>query len=313
MAVALVALGVFLATLPALSQRTSRTLHPSEWSRLAAGSLIIGAAIFEVGLALLATPTVLRWLGVEALAAACGRVVGPLIPVGDVGGWSAAASFVVTAGLGIRGLRSARAAAADAWIELEIGAHRVEHGVHIVVVPTERLLAYSISSPTPQIVVSEGLVSQCRPDELDVIVAHERAHLTHGHHRLLSLAAAARAALSWWPPTARTHRLVCAGLERWADASAAGHEQARRSCLSDVLERIATEPSPIAAAGLSSAALTAERIAALTQPIAGDHVLQRVLYVPGAVIGVASVFAFAVWVSQAQVVLALAGRCPLPS
>ncbi len=313
MAVALVGLGAFLVSLPALCRRGGRHLRPSEWSRLAAGGLIVGATVVEVGLALLAAPTVLRWLGVEALAAACGRVVGPLLPFGDAGGWIAAAGLAVTVGLGVGALRASRAAASSAWIEPEIGIHRLKDGADIVVVPTDRLLAYSVVAPTPQIVVSEGLISRCRPDELDVIVAHERAHLTYRHQRLLALAAAAKAALIWWPPTARTHRVVCASLERWADETAAGDEQDRRRCLSSVLERVATEPSPAAVTALSTAALTAERIDALAEPVSASHVMHRMLYIPGAVVGVASLFAFAVWLSQAQLVLALAGRCPLSS
>lgn len=314
MAVALIALGAFLATLPALCNRAGRRLRPAEWSRLSAGGLIAGATIVEVGLALLAVPTVLRSFGIDALAEACIRVVGPLVPFGDSGGWAAAAVLVATVGLGLRGLLRARASMKRVWIEQLVGTHQLaDDGIDIVVLPTHRTVAYSVHAPTRQIVVSEGLAAACCADEFDVVVAHERAHLVLGHHRVLGWAAAAKAALAWWPPTIRSHQVVCVALERWADETATSGQQSRRSRLGNVLARIATEPTPPAVPALSAKSMTAERIAALSVPAPPIRPLYRLLYVPGGAAGLAAVFAFSVWLSQAQFVLALAGRCPFTS
>ncbi|HEX2063632.1 MAG TPA: hypothetical protein VHE80_04335, partial [Acidimicrobiales bacterium] len=107
MAPALVAAGLLLLALPASCRRVGRRLVAREWSRLCLVALIAGALLLEAGLVLLAAPTVFRALGVAALAEACGKLLGPLMPLGTVGGWAAAAlAAAVAAGqvtLGVDG------------------------------------------------------------------------------------------------------------------------------------------------------------------------------------------------------------------
>ena len=317
MALALVVFGLLMASLPALCRRGGRQLRPNEWARLSAGGLMGGVVVVEVGLILLAVPTALRAAGVEALAAACGRVVAPLIPFGEIGGWVSAGLALLTAAQAIRELRRVRRARAVAWVEPCIG-ERVDDGsgIEIVVVPGDAMLAYSVSYPSPQIVLSSRLVTALNADELDVVVAHERAHVRLGHHRTLSTAAVATAALGWWPAASRSCRVVSTAHERWADDVATGHDVERRRRLGRVLEHVALDRVALPAVPFSPAHAIAERIAALAASVSPRSsspltALRVALYIPGGFAAAGAVGVFSVWVTQAQFVLALAGRCPL--
>lgn len=50
-----------------------------------------GAATLDLATILYATPTVLRAVGVPALAMTCDRLIGPLVPGGALAAWAAAA------------------------------------------------------------------------------------------------------------------------------------------------------------------------------------------------------------------------------
>lgn len=316
MALALVVFGLLMVSLPALCRRGGRQLRSYEWARLSAGGLVAGVVVVEVGLILLAMPTVLRAAGVEALAAACGRVVAPLIPFGEIGGWISAGLALLTATQALRELRRVRRARAVAWVEPCIGESVDDaSGIELVVVPGDAMLAYSVSHPSPQIVVSSGLVAALGADELDVVVAHERAHVRLGHHRTLCATAVAAAALCWWPTASRSRRVVSTAHERWADDVATGLDAERRRRLGRVLERVALDGVALPAVGFSPAHTIAERIIALAAPESprsslAPTVLRVALYIPGGLAAAGALGVFSVWVTQAQFVLALAGRCP---
>lgn len=317
MALAMIVFGLVLVSIPGLCHRAGRRLRSSEWARLSIVGLVAGAIVFEFGLVLLATPTVLRAVGVEAFAAACSRVVGPLIPFGDLGGWISASMAVLTALLAVREVRRTSHAESVAWIEPCVGEHRHDGaGFELVVLPVEASLAYSVSSPTPQIVVSSGFAARLNADEFEVVLAHERAHLRLGHHRRLCAGAIAGASVAWWPPAWRSHRVARIAHERWADDEATGDDATRRRRLASVLERVACDPPPLAAMALSPLYTVAERIVALNRAATGNlarpsAALRVALYIPGGILGAAALGAFSVWITQAQFVLALAGRCPL--
>lgn len=316
MALALVVFGLFVSALPTLGRRAGRRLRAREWAQLSVAGLVVGVAMVEMGLVLLALPTMLRSLGVEAFAAACGRAVAPLVPFGQVGGWAAAALAAVTAVLALRERRRLARTRARTWIERGIGEHhRDQTGIEMVVLPTSEWVAYSVASPSPQIVVTSGLVSALTDAELEIVVDHEKAHLRHGHHQVLCVAAVAAAALVWWRPASWSGRVVSTAFERWADEATVGADTRRRLRLVRVLGHLALAP-PLPAVALSPAHTVAERIRALetcgsprSRGIPG--LVRAVLYLPGAAAVVAATGALSVWVTQAQFVLALAGRCPL--
>lgn len=308
MASALVAAGLLLLALPVAARSVGRRIPSPEWARLCVAALFGGVLLVEVGLVLLAAPTVLRALGVPALAQACDRLVGPLTPLGATGGWTAALLAVLGATAAVQGWRRADAQVRGLGIERCLGTHHPAEGYEFVVLPTAEPVAYSVDHPAPQVVVSEGLLDTLAAPEVDAVVAHERAHLRLGHPRLLLGTAAVRHALRWWPPARGSHAVLRLALERWADDEAT-FDSAAREHLRAALVALASADHGDAVAAFSLADATLERIEALEGVPRAPVGLHALLYAPGLAGGLVALAATASWASQARLVLGMAGRC----
>jgi hypothetical protein len=77
--------------------------------------------------------------------------------------------------------------------------------------------AYAIPGRPGRIVVSTGMLAALAPEEQQVLLAHERAHLAHRHYLFVAAAQLAAAANPLLRPFADT---VTFTVERWADESA---------------------------------------------------------------------------------------------
>ena len=309
MAPLLLAGGLVLASLPAVLRRLGRRLGPAEWARLCLTALVSGAALVELGALLWAAPTLLRAMGVPALAMACDRLLGPLLPLGAAGGTLGSVVAIGVPILAWRGGRRTQAQTDALAIEPALGQHQHREGYDLVVLPTAHPLAYSLAGPAPQVVVSEGLCDSLSDAQVDAVIAHEVAHLSHRHPDLLSWASVADASLAWWPLSGRSHRVLRNAFERWADEEATRGDHGRRIALREAIVAtvMSDQPTPVAAFSLADA--TAERVAAMDEPPSAPLPLRLSLYVPGAAAAVVAVIAGAAWMSQAQLVLAMAGRC----
>lgn len=309
MAPLLLAGGLLLASLPAVLRRLGRRLGPTEWARLCLTALVSGASLVELGAVLWAAPTLLRVMGVPALAMACDRLLGPLLPLGAAGGTLAG---VVAIGLPIlawRGGRLSQVQTDALAIEPALGQHHHREDYDLVVVPTTHPLAYSLAGPAPQVVVSEGLCDSLTDAQVDAVIAHEAAHLSHRHPDLLFRASVAAASLAWWPLTGRSHRVLRNAFERWADEAATQGDHGRRIALREAIVATVMSDQPTPVAALSLADATVERVAAMDEPLSAPLPLRLSLYLPGAAAAVVVVVAGLTWMSQAQLVLAMAGRC----
>jgi hypothetical protein len=310
----LLASGLALLTLPAVARPLGRRLHPSEWARLSLVAVAGGAVVMEVAAVLYAAPTLARSSGVPRLAELCERMLGPLVPGGPTAGWTAAGVAVTLPALAGLGWVRARRIAVRARIEPGLGHHERCGRHELVVLPTEQLVAVSVPAlgacGRDQIVVSEGMVDALGPAEFDAVIHHEVAHLRHGHHRYLAVAAAVDHAFAWfWPARLATAALRVA-LERWADeeaAQAGGDRGAVRDALLAVTARLVAGP---AVAAFSPAETIAERLDALdaeaVRPALACHAL---LYLPGTLLGVLVFGALSSWAHGASVVLAMACLC----
>lgn len=311
MAVALILTGLFLALLPGLLRPLGRRIAPAEWTQLTFVALIGSVAVVEAGLVLLAAPTVFRALGIGALADACDRLAGSLMPLGSTGGWIATTAAIVTPVSGAVGWFISRRRVGGLAIEPYLGTHERRSDHELVIIPTDSHIAYCIDAADPQVVVSQGLIDALTEAEFDAVIAHELAHLSHDHPRMLLIAASAGSALGWWPPMRPSVRAFRASIERWADDHAAGADPARRRSVCDALQRIGAvaTPKPVAAFSLSDA--TAERIEAMRSVQVAPWTVHAAIYLPGALAGVVALAAVGVWLSQTEAVLAMAGRCPI--
>ena len=265
MTAVLVVAGIGLLLLPGLRAFPFSELPPSEWTRLASGSLRCGLLSLRVGLALGALPTVLRASGVQDLASLCHRMLGPVIPGGAVTGWASAAATVVLAWRSVAARRRVAAAQRAARVDSWLGTHAPAGGVDVVTLPTKDPVAYAVSGRPPQIVVTDGLVEVLSADELDAVVRHERSHLVHGHGNLLALAATVEAAVGWLPGARRSTAALRLAVERWADEDAAAAGEAARPALHRALLKTTArmlDPVP----GFAPASTVVDRLAALERP-----------------------------------------------
>jgi Zn-dependent protease with chaperone function len=121
----------------------------------------------------------------------------------------------------------AAAAIRQLWAVRAVRAESASPSVSdaLLVLDTERPMAFSTPPPGGRIVVSTGLWNQLTPAEQQVIMAHEMAHLRHGH--------------TWWvlavdvcvagnPLLRPLSTAVAQAVERWADEDAAVHLADRR-------------------------------------------------------------------------------------
>ena len=115
------------------------------------------------------------------------------------------------------------------------------------------------------VVLSTGLIAALDPDELQAVVAHERSHVAHRHHRFLATIDVAASMVPFVRPLRAHIRLAT---ERWADEDAAARVRSRRVVATAVARAaLATAPVPYALGISGSSTMT--RVAALLDP--PDH------------------------------------------
>lgn len=312
MGVVFVLAGLGLVALPGVLRPLGRHLAPSDWARLGAAALVGGFGVFELGLVFYAAPTVLSASGAFGLASLCLRMLGGVAPGGAAAGWAAGVLAVVVAGSGALALDRVRRVRRRTWVERCVGEHaRLGHH-ELVVLPRDELVAFSVDCQGGQMVVSSGLVAALCPDELAAVLAHEAAHLDHRHQRYLSVASVARHGLAFFPPAKRSARALVVALERWADEVAVDVVEDGRARLRSALRLVTASMVGVEVAAFSTADTIVERLDALDEPPVGlDVGALGLLYSPGFALGVAALTGLGVWASNLQMLVQMAGRCPL--
>lgn len=181
-----------------------------------------------------------------------------------------------------------------------------------MVLPTETVVAFCSSGPTPQIVVSDGLVGALRPDELTAVLRHEAAHLEYGHQRVLVLASALARSLFLFPFVRKSTSVLRTGLERWADETAAGASPATRRQLRQALLAVARVRVNVAVPAFSAEETVAERLDALgAEPVRPSLVRRLLAYAPAAVLTITVVVAVGAFAGEAtHHLLAWSHHCP---
>jgi Zn-dependent protease with chaperone function len=301
---------ICLLGLPGAARRFGRRLDPAEWSRFSVAALAAGAVLLEISVLLYAAPTVLRAAGVPHLADLCERALGAVLPGGAVLGWPAAAMAILFPILTGVGAGRARRAQQRVQVEPWLGDHHRADGYDLIVLPTGQILAFSVGGPTPQIVISQGLVDTLSHEEVDAVVRHEAAHLEHRHQRLLLLASALEQGLPLARFLRRSTTALRTGLERWADETAAGASHFSRNVLRGALVGVCAAAVHPAVAAFSAEALV-ERLDALDSgPPRPSPSRRLVTYGPALLIGVVVLGALGMWrVEAVHLVAHLTRHC----
>lgn len=232
-----------------------------------------------------AVASALSGLVVQALLAFV--VVGQLPLFADEGRWSSAALHhhaFTEPGVGVVALAALLVAAVALLLALRCQvvalaqAYRACRGMPggLVVLRDGPTTAVAVPGRPGRIVVAESLLSALSPGERRVLLAHEQAHLEHGHHWHRAAVALAAAANPLLAPLRAAIRYTT---ERWADEQAARRVGSRRAVATTVA-RVAVltsaRPGPAQLAAAAEAVPT--RVAALlTRPVRPRPVLSAVL------------------------------------
>lgn len=136
--------------------------------------------------------------------------------------------------------------------------------------------AYAVPGRPGRILISTGLLRAATPLDRQVVLAHERAHLRHRHHRLRAFAELA-AALN--PLLVPARDAVAYLVERWADESAAddvGSRQQAAQALARVALTTAASASDLPALAFHRHAVLARVMALQAPPAPRRRVLATV-------------------------------------
>ncbi len=302
-----------LLVLPGLARPLGRLLPPAEWAKLCAGLVAAGGIALEAGLVVMGAPTVLRLVGLEAVADLCEHVVGELVPGGTVVGVMAAVAAVLLTVAAVRSLVGTCGSSRLLRVEPGVGWHGEVCGHDLVVLPSRELVAFSVCGRPAQVVVSRRLVDLLADDELDAVLRHELAHVRHRHQRYLLLARTIEQSVGRLPLVRRATGALRCALERWADEEAAvGADRGRQSVHAALVRVIQATAMPDVAAFVSPGTVV-ERLQALQAgPISGLAVLLRRVgvYLPALLLLLLVAAALTGTVEHVVVLRMLAGLCP---
>ena len=150
-------------------------------------------------------------------------------------------------------LRHAQTARLVGHPEPALGAVLVDH---------DRPVAYCIAGPHPTVILTTAALRTLDPDQVDAVLAHERAHLASHHHRLLAIARIGRQILPFLPLMRDADTQITRLVEMHAD-DAATADRDTRPLATALVVLAAAGPTP----GLAAAATDAvQRIQRLLRP-----------------------------------------------
>ena len=158
-------------------------------------------------------------------------------------------------------------------------------------------VVYCVPAPTRPIVVSSGALDRLEDAELQAVLAHERAHLRHRHHVLLTVVDALAAALAWLPAFRHARRHLPLLLEMTADEIAA--RRWGRRTVATALRTLVITPRPAGglAAGGSDRSQLIQRLARLETAPPSDARVRRLMWVTAMASVAAPLLICAAWIS----------------
>ena len=199
-----------LVMFPVASRRFARALRPSERVRLNAATTLSGIVMLEAALIVCAVP-------VLVVLSSSSHIDRHFFPGDAIVGWGSTAAAVVIASSLLCGWVRFRRSQDRLRVEPWIGVHRERAGYDVVILESDRSIAYAVGGRRPQIVVTTGLVADLTGAELRSVLEHERAHLRRGHRRFLALLGALEPAGRFLAPIRRAVGAAQFALEHAAD------------------------------------------------------------------------------------------------
>jgi beta-lactamase regulating signal transducer with metallopeptidase domain len=172
-------------------------------------------------------------------------------PVSNVVGLASALATVV---LVVRAVRTA-------W-RINVERRRVRSNM-IALNNSSESIALAVPGSHGGVVLSRGLRSRLTRQEIQVVIAHEQAHLRHRHHRHLATSAVCASAL---PVLHRLNENLRYAVERWADEDVAASIGSRRFVAHTIARAALQEASPSTIPALTEVGVAA-RVEALLSDV----------------------------------------------
>ena len=181
---------------------------------------------------------------------------------------------------------------------------RPDAALGAVLVDHEQPAAYCVAGPHPTVILTTAALQTLDPDQVDAVLAHERAHLASHHHRLLAIARIGRQILPFLPLMREADTQITRLVEMHADDAATATRGTRPLATALVVLAAAAGPAP----GLAAASTDAvQRIQRLLRPADPLSRVRRQLLGAGA----AAVALTPVLLALTPAIVALAlGRVP---
>ena len=142
--------------------------------------------------------------------------------------------------------------------EPTLGAVLVEHAQPAV---------YCVAGRQPTVILTTGAVQALDHSQLDAVLAHERAHLTGRHHRLLAMARIGREVLPFLPLMRDAEEQVARLVELHADDAATRGRDPRQLATALVVLATAASPASTLAAGATDSVQRIHRLLRPSEPL----------------------------------------------
>jgi len=196
---------------------------------------------------------------------------------------------------GRQALRHVQTARLVGHAEPALGAVLVEHS---------QPAAYCVAGRQPTVILTTAAVQALDADQLDAVLAHERAHLAGRHHRLLALARIGREVFPFLPLMRYAEQQVARLVELHADDAATRARDPRLLATALVVLATAAGPAPALAAGATDSVQRIHRLLGPSEPL--GRARRQLLRAAAAALAVAPVL---LALTPAVIALAL-GRLP---
>jgi Zn-dependent protease with chaperone function len=173
-----------------------------------------------------------------------------------------------------------------------------------VVVDHAQPAAYCVAGPHPTVILTTAVLEALDPDQVDAVLAHERAHLACRHHQLLAIARIGRQMLPFLPLMRVADTQITRLVEMHADDAARADRDARPLATALVVLAAAAGPAPGLAAASTDAVQRIQRLLRPADPL--SRVRRKLLGAGAAVLALTPVL---LALTPAIVALAL-GKVP---
>ena len=210
------------------------------------------------------------------------------------------ARTALTALTHVRSVR--RQAVQHAQTALQVG--RREPALGAVLVDHEQPAAYCVAGPHPTVILTTATLQALDPEQVDAVLAHERAHLASHHHRLLAIARIARQVLPFLPLMRDADTQITRLVEMHADDEATTDGDTGPLATALAVLAAAAGPAPGLAAATTDAVQRIQRLLRPAEPL--SRVRRQLLRAGAAALALTPVL---LALTPAMVALAL-GRVP---